>query len=251
MLSGCRLTLSLDVEMDVDGASVVELVVHADDALTAAIDVDELDVDDLDDGGWMVTGPEATSDGGTQLVLRTEDLSPEQLADAVAQLDRGRLFDVRRAEAVAAVGVTDYALEIDALVDAVADDFSDDELRAVLDGRSFGTDRVEMERIAGTTLEEAVVLEVRVAVPGGATPVEGSATVDLADETAATASASSQIHDTRVELARAEAELARADVDDSWQRLARFWGAAAVLAVVLLVVARLWRGRREVQEPTI
>ena len=251
MLSGCRLTLSLDVSMHVDGSSVVQFVVEADEPLAGEVDLDELLLDDLSGSGWDVTGPMPTSDGGASLTLSASGLTPEQVAAVIEQLDDGRLFEVRRAEAVAAVGVTDYALEVEALTDATADDFSDDELRAVLDGRSFGTDRATMEALAGTSLEEAVEVRVRVAVPGAEGTVEDLVIVDLGDDSGATAMASSQVVDERVGEARVDAASARDEVDESWARLLRLWGIAAVLAVVLVVVARLWRGRREVQQPTI
>lgn len=252
VLSGCQLTFALDVEMGVDGASVVRLTVHADEELAAEIDLSQVVVDDLDDDGWSVFGPRRSDDGGAELIFEASGLAPDQLAQAIESLDGAEMFEVRRAEAIAAVGVTDYALEIAVLPGLSVDEFSDDELRSILDGRSFGFERAELEARAGQSLEDQVFVTASVSVPGPDEVVVDTALTSLSAVAPDVASVASQVRDDRVTVARDAAVVARDDVDDAWRRLALFWVAAAVLGVVTVVGTRQWRRRdREPQLPTL
>ena len=73
MVGGCRLQLDVNVEVAKDGSGSVEVVVGVDRDGIKRIGGDlgaVLAIDDLEDAGWSIEGPDEESDGFTRVWFR-------------------------------------------------------------------------------------------------------------------------------------------------------------------------------------
>ena len=245
LLTGCRLDLALNVDMAEDGTSSVMFTLYADDEVMSGIDLDTIDLGGVIDSGWAVRGPEAV-DGGARLELALNEVSPEDVARVVSQVDDGRLFEVSAVEVVPSIGRTDYRVALSALPEATVADFTDPELAQLFGGEPFGESLAELEARAGGPLDGAVSVTVHASVPGQ--PAQ-AASVLLSDEAAGSVDVTATAIDDSVVQSRTQAADARADYDRAWRWVALSWMAAAVLAGALVVVHR--RRRPTTRVPTI
>lgn len=166
VLTACQLRTELNITVDDDGSGVLELAVALDDdALERRPDVfDELDLSDVIDTGWEVTGPAEEADGRTWIRARHDFGTPEELGplvDEVAGEDGPfQAFGLAREDAFAE---TRFAFEGTVDFSAGAAAFTDDpELAEALEA-----DPGELiEDRLGQAIDEIVQVQVAVRLPG-------------------------------------------------------------------------------------
>lgn len=166
VLAGCQLRTELLIDVHDDGTGVVELGVALDDAALEREPtvLETLDVDDLIDAGWEVTGPAREADDLTWVRARhrfdvVDEIGP--LVDQVAGADGPfRDFEVvidssllRRQHRF--TGTVDFSSGAAAVV---ADDAVDE---------AVGADTIDLlEERFGAAIDEAVEVRVGVRLPG-------------------------------------------------------------------------------------
>ena len=165
-LAGCEVRAEVNVTVDEDGSGLLELAVALDDdALSRRPGVlDELDLSDLTDTGWEVTGPAEESDGYTWLRARHRFATPEDLGtliDDVAGAEGPfRDFRLTREDEFAVsryrfTGTVDFTGGAGALA-------ADPELAEALEAEPI--ELIE-ERLGGA-IDEMVEVQVAVRLPG-------------------------------------------------------------------------------------
>lgn len=178
--AGCRVDVELGVDVAQDGSGTIEVAVGLDPDAAGRVPrlVDQLEVGDLREAGWVITGPAVADDGWTWIRASKPFASPEQAGAVLAEITGAdgpvRDFSIERE---ASAFFERWRLEGRVDLRAGLDAFSDDALRARLDGTSFGVDLAELERRAGVPLEEAVQFRVAARLPGTLT---SNASVDVA-----------------------------------------------------------------------
>jgi len=184
---GCRVDVAMDVAVEDDGSGRVEVVVALDrDAARRVPGLgDQLAVDDVEDAGWEVTGPEQVDGGGVEVRATKEFASLDGLGDVVAEVSGpdGPLSGLVVERDRAPFGDT-WRVRGDADLRDGLEAFGDAGLRERLGGTSFGMSEGELEEAAGRPLPEAVRFEVSVDVPGGSgswSPVLGERTALAAE----------------------------------------------------------------------
>lgn len=177
----------MDVAVEDDGSGRVEVVVALDREAARRVPglEDQLEVDDLDDAGWEVTGPERVDGGGVEVRATKAFASLDGLDDVVADVSGpdGPLSDLVVERDRAAFGDT-WRVRGEADLRDGLEAFGDAGLRERLGGTSFGMSEEELEEAAGGPLGEAVRLRVSADVPGGSAswePVLGERTALEAD----------------------------------------------------------------------
>ena len=167
--TGCNVDVHVDVVVADDGAGEVRVGVGLDEAAAARVPqlADQLEVGDLVAAGWAVTGPVVEADGRTWLRAAKPFASVEAASavlDEVSGAD-GPFGDlaVRRAPSL-----LQDRWHVDGTVDLTGGlaAFSDEGLRARLDGTDVGLSDEELAAEAGVPLEEAVTFSVAVDLPG-------------------------------------------------------------------------------------
>ena len=173
LTAGCRLELDVHVDVAEDGSGSVEVVVGIDRDGIERIggDLDAvLAIDDLDDAGWTVEGPEQEPDGFTRLRFRKPFDDPEEASlifDEIAGEDGPfRDFAVTHESGFARTewgftGRIDFRGGLEA--------FGDEALAAELDGERIGQTVEEIEAQLGEPLERAIQVAVGVRLPGDVT----------------------------------------------------------------------------------
>jgi hypothetical protein len=88
VLGSCRIDATVAVTVEEDGTGVIELTVVADaDVVREAPDLAaDLRLEDVTAAGWTAVGPEATADGGLQLVLSHDFASTGEATALLGQL---------------------------------------------------------------------------------------------------------------------------------------------------------------------
>lgn len=225
----CRTDVLVRLAVEEDGSGTVEVAVGLDDEALGRIPdlAQQLRVDDLDQAGWVVSGPAAEDDGRTWVRAVKPFASPEAAAAVMAEVTGPdgplRGFTVTRERSLARTELTvDGTIDLSGGLEA----FSDPEVAAVLDGLPFGQELPEL--LGGTPPAEAVRVTVAVDLPG---EVEADAT----EEAPGLALWEVPLGDGPVEVSAASSELRTATI--AWLVVAA--GAAVLLAGVL--VAR-WFG---------
>lgn len=177
--AGCQLDVNVGFDVEDDGSGVVRVAVGLDDDAMQRVPelAEQLEVDDLVDAGWTITGPAADGDGRTWIRASKPFASPEEAGAVLAELsgDAGpfRDFRVERERSFLAEtwrfgGVVDLSAGLEG--------FSDDALRERLDGTSFGVGTAELERRAGRALDRVFTFRVASELPGS---VSSNAPLDV------------------------------------------------------------------------
>jgi hypothetical protein len=165
-LAGCEVRTELNVTVEEDGSGVLELALGLDeDALSRRPDVlDDLDLSDLTDTGWEVTGPAEESDGITWLRAAHRFETPDELGSLVEDVAGAdgpfRDFRVTRDDES-----TESRYRFEGTVDFTAGAgamAADPELAEALDAEP-----VELiEQRLGAAIDEMVEVQVAVRLPG-------------------------------------------------------------------------------------
>lgn len=128
VLAGCRVDVTVDVDVADDGSGTVTVTAVADAGLVDEVPelADDLRFDDLATAGWTVTGPDQTPDGALQVVLEHPFSDPAEATDLLAQLNgpAGPLVGAELARASEFAETTwtfDGTLRVTGGVDAFAD----------------------------------------------------------------------------------------------------------------------------------
>lgn len=179
-MTGCRLEVAVDVELEADGSGQVRLEVTADRALTDALPpgAELLIWDDARAAGWEVSGPDPTADGGRQVRLHRRFISMEDLGSA---LDRIGPFvsveSLRRTATVDGDTASEIRTELRLRAGLPEGDrldgfaaFSDPDLDAVMGGRPFAEDLAA----SGATPFTSMGLQIRLRAPGELESTTGS-----------------------------------------------------------------------------
>ena len=169
LLAGCRVEVGVAVDVDGDGGGEVRVATALDEAAAAQVPdlADALEVADLVAAGWQVSGPTLEEDGRTWVRASKPFDRPGEVALVVAEVagvdGPFRHFDVSRTPTVLR-DEWDFTGTVD-LTDGLGS-FSDDALRARLDGTDVGRTVAELEQAAGRPLDEALSFRVAVDLPG-------------------------------------------------------------------------------------
>jgi hypothetical protein len=238
-LAGCEVRTEVNVTVEEDGSGLLELALALDeDALSRRPGVlDELDLSDLTDTGWEVTGPAEESDGYTWLRARHRFAAPEELGaliEDVAGADGPfRDFRLTREDEFAEsryrfAGTVDFTAGVGALA-------ADPELAEALDAEPLEL----IEQRIGGAIDEMVQVQVAVRLPGSV------------DSNALTKASNGAVWRPSV-VGREVVELRATGTVSRSERLV--WigvGAVAAFALVLylLVRAAAWRRSRRRSTP--
>lgn len=211
MTSACQVKVHIDVVVNDTGTSAVTVTVQADAAVVAASPrlASDLVVDDLVAVGWEVTGPDATDDGGVQLVLRREASDLESLAAVLAEIGPPlRGFEVRRADEFAR---TTWQVTGRSVVSDGTAEFLDADALSLLGSAPFVADLSDL----GRELDAVVQMELRLQIPGELVRTSGTVNDGIIewrlpmDGTLVTLEALSERNDRGATLARTAANVAR------------------------------------------
>lgn len=241
LLAGCEVRTELNVTVEEDGSGDVELAVGLDeDALSRRPDVlDELDLSDLTDTGWELTGPAEEADGFTWIRARHRFGTPDELGVLIADVAGGegpfRDFALRRDDELTESryrfeGTVDFTSGVAALAE-------DPELAAALEAEPIEL----LEQRLGAAIDEMVEVQVAVRLPGSV------------DSNARTQASNGAVWQPSV-VEREVVELRATGTVNRTGRIA--WlgvGAAAAFALVLYVLVRAasWRrARRRTTAPS-
>ena len=181
--AACQVQIEVGVDLGDDGAGRVDVGVALDaDAAGQVPDLAaQLEVDDLVDGGWTVTGPALEEDGLTWVRASKPFATLDEAESILGQVDGPsgpfREFELERRRSFLA---ETWRLRGTVDLSGGLAGFSDDALRERLDGASFGATDAELERRAGQPLDRAVRFRVEAVLPGsvrsnGAVDGEGRA----------------------------------------------------------------------------
>jgi len=173
VLGACRLQLDVNVEVEEDGSGAVEVVVGVDRDGVERIGGDletVLAIDDLQDAGWTIDGPDEEADGFTRVWFRKGFDDPEGAGEVFEEIagEDGPFqgFAVSHDSSLARTewgfrGRVDFSGGLEA--------FSDDELAAALDGEPLGQSVEEIEAQLGEALSRIIQVRVGVRLPGEVT----------------------------------------------------------------------------------
>jgi hypothetical protein len=239
VLAGCEVRTELNVTVEEDGSGQLELAVALDqDAMSRRPRLlDELDLSDLTDTGWEVTGPAEETDGATWIRARHDFGTPEELATLVEEVagEDGpfRDFELSREDAF-----TESRYRFDGTVDftsgagALAEDA---ELAEALDAEPIEL----LEQRLGAAIDEMVQVQVAVRLPGS---VDSNALTQASNGAVWRPS----VTDREVVELRATGTVSRTE-RLVWLGVAAVAGFA--LALYLLVRAAAWRRSRRRATP--
>ena len=165
-LAGCEVRTELNVTVDEDGSGQLELAVALDDDAMARRPgvLDDVDLSDLTDTGWEVTGPAEEADGYTWIRARHDFATPEELGTLVEDVagPEGPFRDFRltREDEFAESryrfdGTVDFTAGAGALA-------ADPELAEALEAEPIEL----IEERLGAAIDEMVEVQVAVRLPG-------------------------------------------------------------------------------------
>lgn len=169
LLAGCQLEVQVGVDVADDGSGEVSVATALDAEAAAKVPdlADRLEVDDLLDAGWEVDGPTLEADGRTWVRAVKPFATPEDAGLVFNEISGAggpfRDFLVRRTPTLSQ-DLWEFTGTVD-LTQGLAG-FSDDALRARLDGTDVGRSEAEIDEAVGGPLDEALSFRVAVALPG-------------------------------------------------------------------------------------
>ena len=239
-LAGCEVRTELNVTVEDDGSGELELAVALDEEAVSRRPnlLEELDLTDLTDTGWEITGPAEESDGSTWIRARHDFGTPEELGTLVEEVagERGpfRDFELTQEEDFAERryefrGTVDFTAGAGALAE-------DPELAEALDAEPIEL----LEQRLGAAIDDMVEVQVAVRMPGS---VESNA---LTQASNGAVWRPSVVEREVVEL-RATSTVSRSE-RLVWAGVAAVAGFALVLYVLIRVAG--WRRSRRRPTPT-
>lgn len=166
--AACDTDIRVAMDVEADGQGRVVATVTLDRAAAGAVGdlSDQLRVDDLEDAGWTVEGPEPTDDGGVEITAERPFAGPQGAARAIEELSGAdgpfRNFVIERDASFLRTrtrfrGRVDLAAGLDA--------FGDEDLAARL-GAPLGVEGEALRRQLGAAADEVFGFEVVVRLPG-------------------------------------------------------------------------------------
>lgn len=173
-LTGCRMTVAVDVVVQEDETGSVTVGVGLDGAALARVgDLEQqLRVEDLVAAGWEVSEPRAEADGLTWVRATRTFAGPEEFAAVMDQITgpEGAFRDWRLTKGS---GLLETTWAVDGTVDLTGgpETFSDPALAAVLGGDPYGGTLARIEQEEGRPVSEMVDFVVRVSLPGAGAAV--------------------------------------------------------------------------------
>lgn len=173
VLAGCRVDVSVDVDMAQDGSGTLTVTLAADSEVVAQAPglADDLRFDDLEAVGWTITGPTPTSDLGLQVSLVHEFAAPEELTALIASLNGtdGPFKTVLFRRVDTGEEIT-FSISGAGRVDAGLASFADADLIDAVGATPYADDVAS----AGLSQTDAVHLDLRVDLPGSVERTTGT-----------------------------------------------------------------------------
>jgi hypothetical protein len=160
VVAGCRVDVTVDLEIGADGSGELVVTATADAEVVeqAAGLAEDLRFDDATAAGWTVEGPTPTEDGGLAVTLRHPVASADEATNLLASL--GPPFSDVRLERTTVEDETTVSLSGQLTLPNGFDSFADSELLATA-GRSPYADE-----LAGRTPAESISVGFRADLPG-------------------------------------------------------------------------------------
>lgn len=165
-LAGCEVRTELNVAVEDDGSGQVELAVALDEEAVSRRPglLEEMDLSDLTDTGWEITGPAEEADGLTWIRARHEFGTPEELGILVEEVagEDGPFRDFRLTQEDEFAerhhhfsGTVDFTAGAGALAE-------DPELAEALDAEPIEL----LEQRLGAAIDDMIEVQVAVRMPG-------------------------------------------------------------------------------------
>lgn len=174
LLTGCRTTVTVDIDAREDGGGEVTVTAELDAEAAAALGGPErIEVADLEETGWSVEGPREGSQGGVVVSASHPWSDAAELGTLLSDLGGDALVTSVDGGVTDGFGRTTHELEVAVSTTGDPADLSDDDLTAVLGGLPLGRTPEELAFL-GATAPGAATLVVSIDLPGG-----GSATDQL------------------------------------------------------------------------
>lgn len=186
---GCRMDMTVKIEVTADGTGQVDAEIVLDPELTAALPpgADLLIVEDARLAGWVIEGPTPTTDGGLRIQMTKATASMEETATAIAEI--GPPLAIKALERRAVTGndragndpvsqdpiaeiVNQFSLSVTVPAGNSTEGFavfSDPDLTSVLGGLPFEEGLIA----AGATPANSLGLLVEITAPGRVTEHSG------------------------------------------------------------------------------
>ncbi len=184
LLAACQVDADVTVRMGEDGSGTVTVAVTLDPEAAARVPdlAEQLEVADMTEAGWEVSGPETVSGGGVRLVASKAFTSPDEAVQVLGELtgDTGILSEIDF-EMDRSFGRTDFRFSARSDLTAGVSALSDAGLVEALGGDGLGGQLEIIEAETGAPADDQVALAVEVALPGAA----GTWTLTPGDEPAA------------------------------------------------------------------
>lgn len=171
LLSACRATADVAVDIDADGSGTVVAAIHLDDEAVARVGdpTTAVAVEDLRAAGWSIAAPARTK-GTTTLRASKRFGSPAGLQQVMSELGRG-LFSDWRIRIDDGFGSTTTKVTGRIRLTGSLDQFGDDELTKALDGLPLGRSPEQLAEEGGGKTP-TVPLTLRLRMPADVTVVE-------------------------------------------------------------------------------
>jgi hypothetical protein len=161
-------TTTVTVAEDGSGTVVVEVVLDRQAFLRVDDITRQLRVDDLEEAGWQITGPEPTSDRGRRVVAQKGFDDPDDAAAILAEVTGpdGPLADAR-VERSKQFGRIEQGFEATLDLSGGIEAFSDPDLASLLNDLPIGQDVAALEEELGAPLADLTSFAVVVDLPAG------------------------------------------------------------------------------------
>ena len=239
LAAGCRLDVGVDVAMQPDGSGAVTVTATADAELVAAAPSAFADIrlDDVEQAGWVPSGPTKGADGSLTLILTKPFTTPAEANSILAELNGpdGPLRDLTVALDQSFATVSSSLTGSVRLTGGLGA-FSDAALAQALGS-------APLANLVAAPVDQVVGLTVTAGFPGRVTTTNGEETADGTSVTwrPSLADGANTAIDARFERVDEGAKSARRNSRLAWGALAVY---GAVLLAVVVAVVVLARRRR-------